>query len=60
MEDKICHIFHHGLTISNEQYLPYPEGATVALLIGKAMISFFIMPCRMVYSFRKDINIKEN
>ena len=31
MEDKICHIFHHGLTISIEQYLPHPEGATVAL-----------------------------
>ena len=34
MEDKICHIFHRGLTISIEQYLPHPEGATVALLVG--------------------------
>ena len=32
MEDKICHIFHHGLTTSIELYLPHPEGATVALL----------------------------
>ena len=31
MEDKICHIFHRGLTISIEQYLPHPEGATVDL-----------------------------
>jgi len=35
MEDKICLIFHHGLTISIELYLPHPEGATVALLITK-------------------------
>ena len=26
MEDKICHIFHHGLTIYIKKYLPYPEG----------------------------------
>ena len=37
MEDKICHIFHHGLTISIELYLPYPEGATVALLKGNCI-----------------------